>query len=309
MFGLVPNGMAMTQVSHFSAQVPGAAERVSPFVRRIIAPNPGPYTYTGTCSYVIGRNDVAIVDPGPSDPTHIDALLDAVAGEALRYLLVTHTHCDHSPAARRLREKTGAPIFGCAPYAPLSKAVAGGLNLDAAHDAAYAPDRILKDGDILQLGELSVEVVATPGHSANHLCFALREERALFTGDHVMGWATTVVAPPDGSMRDYVNSLERLRERGDLVYWPGHGEPVRDPQRYLRALIHHRRQRELAILERLEKGDQTIATIVERIYEGIDRRLHGAAALSVFAHLEELMERGEVGSEGPPTLGARYFRV
>lgn len=287
---------------------PGAVERLSPMTRRVIATNPSPYTYTGTCSYILGEGEVAIVDPGPEDARHVDNLLKAIAGETLRYILVTHTHRDHSPAARLLRERTGAQIVGCAPYVPSSRRTIG-LNLDAAHDANYAPDQTLRDGETLQFGGLSIEAIATPGHSANHLCFALHEERALFTGDHVMAWATTIVAPPDGSMRDYLASLERLRGRDESVYWPAHGGPVLDPQRYLRALIHHRRQREMSILERLEKGDQTISTIVERTYEGIDRSLFGAAAMSVFAHLEELVDRGEAGSEGPPTLGGRYFRA
>jgi glyoxylase-like metal-dependent hydrolase (beta-lactamase superfamily II) len=288
----------------------GAVERVSALTRRVIAPNPGPFTFDGTCSYIVGQRDVAIIDPGPADQRHIDALLDAIAGETLHYVLVTHTHHDHSPAAQLLRSQTGARIIGCAPYLPPSSPVArGGLNLDAAHDPAYAPDRVLQDGEILRIGDVTIETVATPGHTANHLCFALREDRALFTGDHVMAWATTVVAPPDGSMGDYFASLERLRERDDSIYWPAHGGSVREPQRYLRALIHHRRQRELAILERLEKGDQTVMTIVEHIYEGVDPRLHGAAALSVFAHLLELIDRGKVASEGPLTLDGRYFRT
>jgi glyoxylase-like metal-dependent hydrolase (beta-lactamase superfamily II) len=286
----------------------GEAERVAPIVRRLLAPNPGPFTYKGTNSYIVGSGDVAIVDPGPADSRHVDALINAISGERLRYILVTHTHRDHSPGARLLHERTGAPVAGCAPYASRTT-TSGAMNFDAAHDATYAPDLILKDGEKLVFGDVSVEAVATPGHCANHLCFALREERALFTGDHVMAWATTAIAPPDGSMRDYLASLNRLAERGDQIYWPAHGEPVRDPQRYLRALLHHRRQREALILDRLEKGDETIPTIVARIYDGIDRRLHGAAAMSVLAHLEELVERGEAQSDGPPTLTARYFRI
>jgi glyoxylase-like metal-dependent hydrolase (beta-lactamase superfamily II) len=287
-----------------------AVECVSALTRRVIAPNPSPFTFTGTCSYIVGQGEVAIIDPGPADARHIEVLLDAIAGETLHSVFVTHTHHDHSPAARVIGNLTGAPIIGCAPYTTPSNPVAnGGPNLDATHDASYAPDRVLQDGETLRIGAVTIETVATPGHTANHLCFALREERALFTGDHVMAWATTVVAPPDGSMRDYFASLERLRERDDAIYWPAHGGSVREPQRYLRALIHHRRQRELAILERLEKGDQTISTIVERIYEGVDPRLHGAAAISVFAHIQELIDRGKVTSEGPPTLGGRYFRT
>jgi glyoxylase-like metal-dependent hydrolase (beta-lactamase superfamily II) len=184
-----------------------------------------------------------------------------------------------------------------------------GPGLDAAHDKAYAPDRVMTEGETLAVGGATLEAIATPGHAANHLCFALREERVLFTGDHVMAWSTTVVAPPDGSMRDYMASIEKLRSRDDLIYWPGHGGPVRDPQRYLRGLYHHRRQREMAILQRLEAGDNTIPSIVARVYDGVDKRLHPAAALNVFAHMEDLIERGLVASDGPATLFARYVRA
>lgn len=280
---------------------------LTPRVRRVLAPNRGPFTYTGTCSYVVGEGDVAIIDPGPDDPRHLAALLAAIAGERLRYVLVTHTHRDHSPAARALKEKTGAVVAGCAPYAPRDIAVEG-PGLDAAHDPHYAPDVILREGDRLELRAATLETLATPGHTTNHLCFALREEQALFTGDHVMAWSTTVIAPRDGSMRDYMASIERLRARSDVIYWPGHGGPVRDPQRYLRALTHHRRAREAAILQRLDAGDATIAAMVANIYEGVDVRLHGAAAMTVFAHLEDLIARGLARSDGPATLNGRYLR-
>jgi glyoxylase-like metal-dependent hydrolase (beta-lactamase superfamily II) len=284
-------------------------DRVSPLVRRVTAPNAGPFTYTGTCSYIVGNGDVAIVDPGPADPRHIEAMLAAIAGERLSLILVTHTHRDHSPAARALKAATGATIAGCAPYAPPPDIHVTGPGLDASHDADYAPDVVLTEGDRLALGGATIGALETPGHTANHLCYALAEEKALFTGDHVMAWATTVIAPPDGSMADYMASIERLRARDDEIYWPGHGEPVRDPRRYLRALVHHRRAREDAIMQRLEAGDETIAQMVARIYESVDKRLHGAAAMTVFAHLEELVARGCVTSEGPPTLGARYQKA
>lgn len=285
-----------------------AYTRVSPLTRRLLAPNPGPFTYTGTCSYIVGAGEVAIIDPGPADARHIEALLEAIRGEKLRYVVVTHTHRDHSPAARALKEATGAVIAGGAPYAPQAADRATYTGLDAAHDASYAPDIVLRQGDRLELGAASLEALQTPGHTANHLCFTLAAEGALFTGDHVMGWATTVIAPPDGSMRDYMASIEGLRARDDRIYWPGHGEPVRDPGRYLRALVHHRRAREAAILQRLEAGDATIAEIVARIYEGLDRRLHGAAAMTVFAHMEDLIARGLAGCEGAPKLEARFLR-
>ncbi|RTL88595.1 MAG: MBL fold metallo-hydrolase [Hyphomicrobiales bacterium] len=283
-------------------------ERVSPLVSRVVAPNAGPFTYKGTCSYILGAGDVAIVDPGPDDPRHIAALLAAIGEERLRYILVTHTHRDHSPAARALKEATGATIAGCAPYAAPPDIELTGPGLDATHDTAYAPDVTLGEGARLDLGGATIEALETPGHTANHLCFALHEEKALFTGDHIMGWSTTVIAPPDGSMTDYMTSIERLRQRDDAIYWPGHGAPVQEPRRYLRALLHHRRAREAAILQRLAAGDDTIAAIVARIYESVDRRLHGAAAMTVFAHLEDLVLRGLVHSDGPPTLTARYAR-
>lgn len=282
-------------------------EQVSPRIRRLIAPNPGPFTHTGTCVYIVGETDVAIIDPGPAEAAHVAAMLEAVAGARLRYVLVTHSHRDHSPAAQLLKEATGACIAGCAPYVEPADIAVTGVGLDAAHDRDYAPDMILTEEMRLSLGDATLETFATPGHTANHLCFGLVEEQALFTGDHVMRWSTTVVAPPDGCMRDYMTSLERQRQRDDLVLWPAHGEPIRRPQRYLRALYNHRGAREGSILQRLSEGDDTIQQIVSRIYAGVDPRLHGAAAMTVFAHLEDLVERGLAFSEGPPTLTARYF--
>ncbi len=285
----------------------GTLARLSPLTRRLIAPNPGAFTFTGTCSYIVGEGEVAIIDRGPAISSHVDALLKTIAGEKLAAILVTHTHRDHSPAASILRERTGAPVVGCAPFSPGEDQTGHGL--DASHDHDYAPDRVLEDGEPLSIGVATIEAIATPGHTANHLCFALREERTLFSGDHVMAWATTVVAPPDGSMRDYMGSIEKLRRREDALYWPAHGGPVRDPQRYLRALAHHRLQREAAILQRLEEGDETIPQMVAHIYEGVDARLHGAAALTVFAHIEDLMTRGLVKAVGRPSFGARYVRI
>lgn len=282
------------------------AERVTPLIRRVIAPNPGAFTYKGTCSYVVGAGEVAIIDPGPDNPRHVDALLRAIEGEKLVCILVTHTHRDHSPAARALKKATGAKIMGCARYAPRTDIRVAEPGLDASHDMAHAPDVVMREGDRVELGSATIEALETPGHTQNHLCFALLEEKALFTGDHIMGWSTTVVAPPDGSMIDYMASIERLRRRHDEIYWPGHGDPVRDPSRYLRALAHHRRTREAAILQRLEAGDDTIAAMVARIYENVDRRLHGAAALNVLAHLEDLVARELVASDRPLSLTGRY---
>jgi glyoxylase-like metal-dependent hydrolase (beta-lactamase superfamily II) len=274
----------------------------------VLAPNPGPFTFTGTCTYIVGSGEVAIIDPGPDNAEHVAALVDATKGERVAHIVITHTHRDHAPASRALQEATGAPIVGCRPYAP-RHANARASGLDSAHDADYHPTRILSDGDIIEGLRFTLEAVATPGHASNHLGFALWEENALFSGDHVMGWSTSIVAPPDGSMTEYMASLERLRTRAETIYWPGHGGPVREPQRYVRALIHHRHQREAAILTRVKAGDTLIAEMIERIYEGLDARLKGAAALSVLAHLEDLVARGAVRADGPVTLAAHYTPV
>jgi glyoxylase-like metal-dependent hydrolase (beta-lactamase superfamily II) len=284
----------------------GVLVRVSPLIRRLIAPNPSAYTFTGTCTYIVGEGEVAILDPGPDDDAHLASLLAAVAGERVAYIVLTHTHRDHSALTPRLRAATGAPVVGARAHRASPETAAG---LDASHDLAYAPDAETPDGSSLRFGGVTLRAVATPGHAANHLAFALEQENALFSGDHVMAWSTSVVAPPDGSMRDYMASLEKLRERSDLVYWPGHGGPVRDPARYVRALLGHRRQREGAILARVEAGHATIPEIVAQIYVGLDPRLVGAAGLSTLAHLEDLMARGLVARAEGPAGAASYRRV
>jgi glyoxylase-like metal-dependent hydrolase (beta-lactamase superfamily II) len=285
----------------------GELVRVSPRVRRLIAKNPSPFTFTGTCSYIVGAGKVAIIDPGPADETHINALLEAVRGETVEHILVTHTHRDHAPGAQRLKAKTGATILGARPFSP-RRADGEAKGLDASHDLSYSPDRVLEDGARVEGGSYTLETVSTPGHSSNHLSFALIEEKGLFSGDHVMAWSTSVVAPPDGSMGDYMASLEKLRARGETLFWPGHGGPVTEPQRYMRGLAHHRRQREAAILSRIEAGDRTIAEIVARIYVGLNPSLLGAARLSTLAHLQDLTARGLVLADGAPDLEARYRR-
>ena len=233
-------------------------------------------------------------------------MLDAVRGERVGHIVVTHTHRDHSPAAAAIRRATGAKIVGARPYQPRS-ANGAPHGLEAAHDLAYAPDRALSEGERIEGRGYTLETLATPGHAANHLAFALREENSLFSGDCVMAWSTSVVAPPDGSMGDYMASLDRLRQRGESVYWPGHGGPVREPQRYVRALAHHRRQREASILARLDAGDETIAQIVARIYENLNPALVGAASLSTLAHLDDLVARGLASVKGQLSL-ASHFR-
>ena len=287
----------------------GRMMRVSPLVRRLIANNPSPFTSTGTCSYLIGDEQLAIVDPGPLDEAHIEALLQAVSGAEVAHILVTHTHRDHSPAAARIKAATGAPIIGSRPYRP-RQGFAGTLKgLDASHDVAYAPDQVLEDGAIVKGRGYTIEAIATPGHAANHLAFALHEEKALFSGDHVMAWSTSIVAPPDGSMGDYMASLDKLRARSETIFWPGHGGPVREPQRWMRALAHHRRQREASILTRIEAGDTDVSQIVARVYDNLNPALVGAATLSTLAHLEDLVARGLVVMEGELGRSARFNRA
>jgi glyoxylase-like metal-dependent hydrolase (beta-lactamase superfamily II) len=280
---------------------------VSPLVRRIVANNPGPYTFTGTCSYIVGRGQVAILDPGPALPDHVDALLRVVRGETVTHVVVSHTHRDHSPASRAVKAATGAMIVGCGVHRSARPLAEGEANvLEASADTEYRPDMELREGETIEGPGWRLEAIATPGHMANHLCFALPQEHTLFSADHVMAWSTSIVAPPDGSMSDFMASLEKLRARDDAIYWPGHGGPVKDPQRFVRALVHHRRQRESSILNRLAAGDRRIQEIVPAIYQGLKPALLGAASLSVFAHLEDLVARGIVTSDGPPTLTGEY---
>jgi glyoxylase-like metal-dependent hydrolase (beta-lactamase superfamily II) len=283
---------------------PRALTQVSPTVRRLVAPNPSPFTFNGTCTYIVGQGEVVIVDPGPDDDSHLSALLAAVDGERVDAILVTHTHRDHSVGVTKLRAATGARVIGAAPFTPRGD---GSTGLDSAHDRDYSPDAILADGERWSGVGYTIEAVATPGHCSNHLCFSLPEEGALFSGDHVMAWSTSVVAPPDGSMRAYMASLEKLRGRSETVYWPGHGGPVVEPQRYLRALIHHRRQREASILAALGDGPQTIPALVAKVYVGISPSLTTAAGLSTLAHLEDLSERGIVVAEA--VGGVQRFRL
>lgn len=290
----------MTEPLVFNRDLPadaGQCEQVSPLIRRIIAPNPSPYTFTGTCSHIIGKGRVAILDPGPLLPQHCDTLLQAVSGEKVSHILVTHTNRDHSPAAALLKRETGAIIAGCHPDS-LSRAVAPGEDdpFKFSTDGDYVPDIVLEDGSSIAGDGWTLHAIDTPGHTA----FNFAEEKALFSGDHVMAWSTTIVAPPEGSMSTYMASLEKLLPRDDDVYWPGHGGPVAAPRAFVRALLLHRRAREAAILRRLETGDSTIPALVSALYQGISPSLNGAAALSVLAHLEDLVARNLVKTEGAP---------
>ncbi|MHA6723654.1 MBL fold metallo-hydrolase [Sphingomonas sp. RS2018] len=267
---------------------------LDPRIARLTANNPSPFTERGTQSYIVGTRDVAVIDPGPAgDEAHLAALLAAIDGRPVVAIVCTHTHRDHSPLSRALKAATGAPIIGCAPLSPDDE----GVRADAAFDRDYAPDRVLADGDSVGGEGWTLTALATPGHTSNHLCFALPEIAALFSGDHVMGWSTSIVSPPDGDMGDYMESLEKLLGREESVYYPGHGAPVENPQRLVRGMLGHRKQREGQILRLLRGGAQGIGAMVAAMYP--DARLHRAAERSVLAHLLDLRRRGLVaGQEG-----------
>jgi glyoxylase-like metal-dependent hydrolase (beta-lactamase superfamily II) len=282
---------------------------LSPRLARLTARNPSPFTFFGTNTYLVGHETVAVVDPGPEDEAHLAAILQAVGARPIDAILVTHTHRDHSPIARALAAATGAPILGAGPHRPARPLHEGEADaLEGSGDRLHAPDRVLRDGETVEGKDWTLTAIATPGHTENHLAFALPAENALLSGDHVMAWSTSVIAPPDGSMAHYRHSLARLLERDDEVYWPGHGGPVTRPRAFVRGLLAHRRAREEAILGGLRNGARTIPALVARIYHGLDPRLGAAAGLSVFAHLEDLANRGLVVSEdgGALRLDAAY---
>jgi glyoxylase-like metal-dependent hydrolase (beta-lactamase superfamily II) len=286
---------------------PETVEEVAPGVRRVLADNPGPFTFKGTVSYIVGRGRVAIIDPGPLDETHIAALLDAVRGETVTHIFVTHTHRDHSPAVPRIKAATGAMVLAEGPHrAARPLHIGEAPRLDASNDTDFRPDRALLDGEVVEGAGWTIEAVATPGHTANHMAFALKEADLLFSGDHVMAWSTPVVAPPDGAMSDYMASLQKLARRPEPVYLPGHGGAVRDAPRFVAHYIRHRQAREASILHRLAKGEADIPTLVRAIYIGLDPRLVKAAGLSVLAHLEDLVTRGLAATEGQPSIAGRY---
>ncbi len=264
-------------------------------MRRILAHNGSPFTFTGTQTYLVGTDDgLCVVDPGPDDRDHLAALMAAIGSAKVIAIACTHTHRDHSPAAAPLAALTGAPVIGCAPLVIES----GDLRLDAPFDNTYAPTRVLADGEAIEGPGWTLRAVATPGHTSNHLCYALEESGALFTGDHVMGWSTTVVAPPDGDMADYMASLDKLYTRDDRIYYPAHGPPVEKPRQLVRGMIGHRRQRERQIMRLLSEEARSIATLVPLMYAGVDNRLWPAAGQSVLAHLLDLERRGVVSRAG-----------
>jgi glyoxylase-like metal-dependent hydrolase (beta-lactamase superfamily II) len=289
---------------------PGVVEEVMPGVRRVLCNNPSPFTFTGTVSYIVGHGKVAIIDPGPDDEAHAKALLDAVRGETVTHIIVTHTHRDHSPNTPRIKAATGAPVYAegvhraSRPYYDSEK-----MSTESGADRDFKPDIEVRDGDVIAGDGWTLEAVATPGHTANHMAFAWPERKILFVGDHVMGWSTSIVAPPDGSMIDYMASLHRLAARDEHLYFSGHGPEIPDAQKFVRFLIRHRQAREASILHRLAKGEADIPTIVRASYIGIDPRLTGAAGYSVLAHLEDLVARGVVATDGDPVIGGSYRLV
>jgi glyoxylase-like metal-dependent hydrolase (beta-lactamase superfamily II) len=280
----------------------GRVDQVSPLIRRVIADNPGPFTYLGTGTYIIGHGNVAVIDPGPDDRRHLDAILAAVEGEKVSHILVTHHHLDHSPLARPLAAATGAPIYGCAVK---EKPAETEIKLEAGHDD-FTPDISVCGGATIEGEGWTVEAIPTPGHTSNHICYALMEENSLFSGDHIMGWSTTVITPPDGDMGAYLASLERVKARGFATLWPTHGPPVTAVTPFVDAYIEHRRERERQILAELAAGETRIKTMVPRLYAAVDQRLWPAAAHSVLAHMLELVKTGRVKSDAAPGLDSDY---
>ena len=281
----------------------GACDQVSPLIRRVVANNPGPFTYFGTGTYIVGRDEVAVIDPGPAMDEHLDAILAATAGERITHILVTHHHLDHSPLAAPLKARTGATIYGC----PLGHAVGGPeVRMEEGEDDAFRPDVTVCGGGVVEGAGWTLEAIPTPGHTSNHICYALAEENALFCGDHIMGWSTTVISPPDGDMGAYFRSLELIKARGFDVLWPTHGPPVTDVQPFIEAYIAHRRAREAQILAQLAEGRTRIKEMVPILYKDVDPRLHPAAAHSVLGHMIQLVREGRVLTSGATGLDSDY---
>lgn len=276
-------------------------------VERLTVNNPSPFTFHGTNTYIVGGSSVAVIDPGPDNEAHFQALMAALEGRDVTHIFVSHTHRDHSPLARRLKEATGAVTVAEGPHRAARPLHAGETNPFAeSADVDFIPDIAVADGQTIEGDGWALSALHTPGHTANHAAFALEGSGVVFSADHVMAWATTIVAPPDGSMADFMASVDKLLEQDDRIFFPGHGGPVKDPTSFLRGLRTHRRMRERAVLERIRAGDRLIPDMVKVIYASTDLRLHGAAALSVLAHLEDLVEKGRVVTEGPPSLGGVY---
>lgn len=282
----------------------GKAVELTPLIRRVCAENPNAFTFMGTGTYIVGRGKVAVIDPGPLIDAHVDALLAAVRGETVTHILITHTHNDHSPAAAPLKAVTGAKTYGFGPHGAGKKH--DGIDVEEGGDSAFRPDVVVKDGDTIKGDGWTFDALYTPGHTSNHICFAMREEKALFSGDHVMGWSTTVIAPPDGDMAQYFASLAKLTNRDDRTYYPTHGNPIPNPQTFVRTLIEHRHARERQIEACLKHGLARIPDMVAVIYSEIDKRLHPAASMSVLAHLQHMVATGRALTDGSPTSTSAY---
>ena len=280
----------------------GEAASLSPLVRRVIARNPSAFTFHGTGTYIVGHGRVAVIDPGPDDPAHVDALCAALAGEQVSAIVVTHTHLDHSPAAAALKARSGAPTYGFGPHG----GVGGGEQVEEGADRDFVPDHALADGEAVAGDGWTLEAVHTPGHTSNHLCFSLPEEGSLFCGDHVMGWSTTVVSPPDGDMAAYIASLGKVGARPERLYYPTHGAPIEDAPRFVADLVAHRHERERQIAACLETGIAAIPDMVARMYADLDPRLHRAAGRSVLAHLVHMTATGRAACDGEPRPQARF---
>ncbi|MBX3506230.1 MAG: MBL fold metallo-hydrolase [Parvibaculum sp.] len=283
----------------------GDCDEVSPLIRRVVAKNPSAFTYKGTGSYIIGHGDVAVIDPGPMLGEHVEALLRALEGETVSHILITHTHSDHSPAAEPLKALTGAETYAFGPHGSGQHGL-DDVQVEEDGDMEFKPDVEVRHGDIIEGDGWTVECVYTPGHTSNHMCFALKEEKALFTGDHVMGWSTSIVSPPDGNMEQYMASLRLLLKRDDEIYWPTHGPAITDPKPFVRSFIAHREDRERQIMEQLAAGRTRIQDMVPIMYAAVDKKLYPAAARSVLAHMEHLVARGVVRTEGRATLSGEY---
>ncbi|HEY8571704.1 MBL fold metallo-hydrolase [Phenylobacterium sp.] len=283
----------------------GRCDQVSPLIRRVIANNPGPFTFVGTGTYIVGRGEVAVIDPGPDDPAHLEAILAATAGEKIAQIVITHHHSDHSPLAAPLKAKTGAPIWGCAVAGHDEDD--GGVKMEAGHDLAFQPDISVCGGGAEISGPgWTLEAIATPGHTSNHICYALREENCLFSGDHIMGWSTTVITPPDGDMTDYLESLERIKARGFSTLWPTHGPPIREVGPFIDAYIAHRQERVDQILGALQSGPAKIRELVPRLYADVDSKLWPAASRSMLAAMIHLVRKGQLAADGEPGPETTY---
>jgi len=283
----------------------GACDQVSPLIRRVVANNPGPFTFKGTGTYIVGRGEVAVIDPGPDDPSHLAAILAAVAGERVTHILITHHHSDHSPLAAPLKAATGATIYGCA-VAGHEAEDTGEVKMEAGHDHDFKPDVSLCGGGEVSGPGWTMEAIPTPGHTSNHLCYALKEENALFSGDHIMGWSTTVITPPDGDMTDYLESLRRIRERNFTTLWPTHGPPIREVAPFIDAYAEHRQERIDQILTALKAGPGRIKDLTPRLYADVDPRLWPAAARSMLAAIIHLARQGKIVTDGEPGPESEY---